>query len=516
MAQLTIDKAMSATYSAMPTQHLPTIVFIFGASGDLAYRKLMPAIFNLSLDDLLPEKFRVVGISRSEMTNASLLKKYLEGIRKFSRRKPDRKKWGFIRQNFDYFAGDFADPKLYERIDRAVASFKEENGITKFNVIIYLAVAPGFFEPITRELAKYSFVKRREYTRFVYEKPFGHDLESAIKLNRDIRALLKEEQIFRIDHYLGKETVQNILAFRFANTFFEPLWNKNYIEWVQISALEKVGLEGRGAYYDQSGAMRDMVQNHMFQLLCMIAMEPPISFDPNEVRNKKAEILTALRKYEGDEVFHHTVRGQYKGGINGGHSQPAYRAEPNVAPDSTTETYAAARFFVDTWRWSGVPFYIRTGKNLLCKATYIAVKFKAAPNYTFPKEATHNWESNLLVIYINPKMDINLSFQAKVPGQLLQLNKVNMLFDFKEELTANTPEAYEHLLYDVLENDPTLFMRSDQVEAAWSVIDPILKAWQEVPATEFPNYNPGTTGPVKADELLAESGHTWLHPADNL
>jgi len=490
---------------------LPTVFVIFGATGDLTYRKLMPALYNLLLDDMLPESFTIIGVARTPMKKEELMAKLKTGTVEFSRRKVKDDMWNHLCENFQYLSGDFAEEELYEKINKAITGFKEKNQ-GRFNVIAYLAVAPNFFGTITKGLAPYPFIRKRDRTRFVFEKPFGHDLRSAIDLNHEIMSVLRENQIYRIDHYLGKETVQNILAFRFANSFFEPLWNKNYIEWVQISALEKVGLEGRGGYYDSSGALRDMIQNHMLQLMCMIAMEPPTSFDANEIRNKKSDVLRAVRKFNEEEVFQYTVRGQYSAGKNGDQIVPAYREEADVNPESNTETFAAAMLHLDTWRWEGVPFYIRTGKNLAQKATTIAVKFKPAPSYSFPREATTNWASNLLVFNINPKMDIQLSFQAKVPGQQMQLSKVNMEFDFEKELTANTPEAYEHLIYDVLEDDATLFMRSDQVEAAWQIINPILSAWQNNTARDFPNYAPGSDGPAKADELLARFGHTWLNP----
>ena len=498
----------------MANNKIPTTVFvIFGATGDLTYRKLMPALYNLELDNMLPENFSILGVGRSELTKDNLMEKLKEGTVKFSRRAVDDAVWNRLCSNFQYINGDFADQNLYDRVNSAILDLKTA-AQDKLNVIIYLAVSPTFFGPITKGLASFPFIKKRDQTRFVFEKPFGHDLKSALDLNKEIMSVLRENQVYRIDHYLGKETVQNILAFRFANSFFEPLWNKNYIEWIQISSLEQVGLEGRGGYYDNSGALRDMIQNHMLQLMCMIAMEPPINFNADEIRNKKADVLHAVRKYEGNEVFQNTVRGQYSAGKVSDELIPAYRDEANVRKDSNTETFAAALMYIDTWRWEGVHFYIRTGKNLSQKATTIAVKFKPAPSYSFPREATGNWQSNLLLFNINPRMDIHLKFQAKVPGQLMQLSQVNMEFDFDKELSANTPEAYEHLIYDVLEGDATLFMRSDQVEAAWQIITPILDAWQNTKALEFPNYTPGSNGPVKADELLARYGHTWLNPGN--
>jgi len=352
----------------------------------------------------------------------------------------------------------------------------------------------------------------------VFEKPFGHDLSSAAELNIRLGEMFKEEQIYRIDHYLGKETVQNILALRFANALFEPIWNGHYIENIQITAAENIGVEDRGGYYEQAGALRDMVQNHILQLLCMIAMEAPVSFDADEIRNKKLDVLRAVRIWKKDEVHLNAVRGQYGKGWMGGKQMKAYREEKNVSSTSNVETFAAVKFFVDNWRWKDVPFYVRTGKALHSKTTLITVQFKAAPQYAFPAEAGETWRANRLTISIQPQMDIRLRFQAKQPGPHMALQPVDMIFSYTEAYGDDhqQPEAYETLLEDVIEGNPTLFMRADQVEAAWKIIQPILEAWQSRPPVDFPNYAPGTWGPEDAEALIAKNGIHWVTlPEDN-
>jgi glucose-6-phosphate 1-dehydrogenase len=347
-------------------------------------------------------------------------------------------------------------------------------------------------------------------SRMVFEKPFGHDYQSALDLNIRLGQLFKEEQIYRIDHYLGKETVQNILALRFANALFEPIWNSNYIDHVQITAAEDIGVEDRGAYYERSGAMRDMVQNHILQLLCMIAMEAPVSFEADEIRNKKLDVLMAIRKWNKDEVHFCAVRGQYGAGWMEGEKMKSYREEKNVTATSAVETFAAVKFFVDNWRWKGVPFYVRTGKALHSKSTLITVRFKPAPQYAFPLEAADTWRPNRLTISIQPQMDIRLRFQAKQPGPHMVLQPVDMIFSYSDSYGDDQPEAYETLLEDVIEGNPTLFMRADQVEAAWKIIQPILDTWQTRPPVDFPNYAPGSWGPEDAEALIAKDGHHWV------
>jgi glucose-6-phosphate 1-dehydrogenase len=344
----------------------------------------------------------------------------------------------------------------------------------------------------------------------VVEKPFGHDLKSAVEMNRMLSEDFEEDQIYRIDHYLGKETVQNIIALRFANSLFEPIWNRNYIDHVQITAAETVGVERRGGYYETSGALRDMIQNHILQLLCMIGMEPPVSFDANEMRNKKTDVLNAMRIIPKDEVQNYAARGQYSKGWMKGKKVLGYRNEQDVDPQSNVETFAAAKFYIDNWRWEGVPFYVRTGKYLHEKSTELIIQFKPAPDFAFPKEAASTWLSNRLSIGISPQMNICLRFQAKRPGQAVVLNPVDMIFNYKDAYKGEEPEAYETLLYDIMDGDATLFMRGDQVEAAWKAVMPIIEAWSVREPTDFPNYSPDSWGPKDADALIARDGRNWM------
>ncbi len=486
-----------------------SLIFIFGGSGDLNYRKLNPALFNLFIDNAMPENFDIIGIARTEYADGEYATHLKEGIDNFSRRKGTPENWKDFSNHFSYIQMDVKDPEEYQKIEKITKDKEAEIG-TPPHVIFYMAVAPQLVPDIVKNLGTLNFCHDTKCTRIVVEKPFGHDLKSASEMNQILSEYFAEEQIFRIDHYLGKETVQNILALRFANALFEPIWNRNYIDHVQITAAETVGVEGRGGYYETSGALRDMVQNHILQLLCMIGMEAPVSFEANEIRNKKVDVLHALRKITKEEVQEYAARGQYGEGWMQGEKVEGYRHEKDVAPESNTETFAAVKFFIDNWRWQGVPFYVRTGKHLHEKTTVLTIQFKPAPAFAFPKEAAETWRPNRLSISISPEMDICLRFQSKRPGQAMILNPVDMVFNYKDEYDGEDPEAYETLLYDVMEGDATLFMRADQVEAAWSVVMPILDVWKARKPMNFPNYSPDSWGPEDAEALIARDGHNWV------
>jgi len=487
----------------------PTIIFIFGGSGDLTYRKLIPALYNLYIDKYLPEKINIIGIGRNSFTKTAYRNHCKKGVQAFSRRKADIKSsWAKFSQYVEYAKYDLTADKTYNSIASKIKKVEKEWG-EEANVIFYMSVAPQLAPVIAEKLHTAKLCRDSKRCRIVFEKPFGHDLQSAKALNDLLCKMFKEEQIYRIDHYLGKETVQNILALRFANAFFEPVWNNHYIDYVQITAAESIGVENRGGYYEGSGAMRDMVQNHVLQMLCMIAMEAPVSFGADEIRNKKVDVLNAIRKWRPDQVHEHAVRGQYGAGWMQGKEVKSYKEEKGVHENSAVETFVAVQFFVDNWRWKGVPFYLRTGKFLSEKTTSITIRFKPAPDYAFPEEAGQTWRPNRLTISIQPQMDIRLRFQAKQPGPHMALQPVDMVFSYADHYGDDQPEAYETLLQDIIEGDATLFMRGDQVEAAWQVITPIMELWQAKPPVDFPNYEPGSWGPEDAEALIAKHGHHW-------
>ncbi|HTG80493.1 MAG TPA: glucose-6-phosphate dehydrogenase [Geobacteraceae bacterium] len=496
----------------MTTQHEPVVVVIFGAGGDLTWRKLVPALYNLFLDQRLPERFAVVGVARKEIDDEQFRQRLRSGVDLFSRRgRAIEESWNEFASRLTYFAGDFTAAETGAALGERLAELDREWG-TRANRVFYLAISPSLVEAAARQLESLGICKDCARDRLVVEKPFGRDLASARALDHLLTSLFDESQIYRIDHYLGKETVQNILAFRFANSLFEPIWNRRYIDHVQVTVAETVGVEERGEYYDQSGALRDMVQNHLLQILCLIAMEPPVSFAADEVRSRKVDVLRAIRPIRPEEVYKVAVRGQYGAGEIGGKPALPYPEEPGVEASSRTETYAALKLFVDNWRWQGVPFYLRTGKRLPVKVSEVTIVFRPAPHQPFPAAAVESWQPNRLVLRIQPEEGIVTRIQVKQPGTRLLLGPVDMQFLYREAFRVDPPEAYETLLLDVLRGDATLFMRADQVESAWSVITPILEAWEAAPPADFPDYRAGSWGPEAADLLIAKEGHNWLQP----
>jgi glucose-6-phosphate 1-dehydrogenase len=493
------------------TKAQPTIFFIFGGTGDLNLRKITPALYNLFLDNWLPDRFAIIGTARTKFTDEEFRDKLLNGVNQFSRNgRADKLKWASFSSHLFYQISDVNDSEAYREFGDRIVKYKQE-WKQEPHIIYYLAVSPKFFPIIAENISKNKLADNPETTRIVVEKPFGHDLESAKSLNKLLCRIFQEKQIYRIDHYLGKETVQNIMAFRFANAVLEPIWSRNYIEHVQISVAEQLGIGDRGDYYDGvGGALRDMVQNHVLQLLCLIAMETPANFNADEVRNRKVDVLRAMRKFKPEDIRDLTVRGQYSRGWMEGEEVPGYREEANVDPHSNTETFAALKFFVDNWRWQGIPFYVRTGKRMFQSSTTITIQFRDVPHVVFPREATDNWQQNRLIISIQPEMSIRLQLQAKRPGLDMILNPVNLEFDYQSTYTGEAPEAYETLLLETLISDQTLFMRSDQVEAAWELLMPVLNSWQSKKSISFPNYSADSWGPENAEALIAKDGFHWL------
>ncbi len=488
----------------------PTHITIFGGSGDLAWRKLIPALYNLYLEGWLNDSMKILCLGRTEMEDAAFLTHLKKGVDQFSRSgKTKKKEWEAFSSFISYEVADFLKPAFYKKLKKEIGAFDKANGKECIHVF-YLAVNPHFFKQIADSLAANNLNQPAQQCRLVIEKPFGTDLNTARTLNNDLLCHYTEEQLYRIDHYLGKETVQNILAFRFANTLFEPLWNRNYIESIQITVAEKIGVEDRGAYYENSGALRDMIQNHLMQLVCLIAMEPPVTFDANEIRNKKVDVLHAVRKMTEENVHEFAVRGQYDKGWHEGKQVKGYREEKNVLPESNVETFAALKLYIDNWRWNGVPIYIRSGKRMEDTISAITVDFKRVPHQSFPNSAVENWHSNRMVMNLQPDMGIRLRFQAKRPGLEMKLSPVDMLFNYKQTYPSGLPEGYETLLLDVMQGEQTLFMRADQVEAAWEIVMPALTVWQKNPPSDFPNYNAGNNGPEKGEALIAKDGFHWV------
>jgi glucose-6-phosphate 1-dehydrogenase len=479
----------------------PCALVIFGASGDLTNKKLMPALYSLMLRRLLPERFAIIGVARTEGDDEGFRNDMKEAVQQHARDEFREDVWNELAQSMHYIATDFADEGGEDALQDLLVRLDEERGLDG-NRVYYLAVPPPAFPTIVDALGK-----RRSttgWTRLIVEKPFGHDLQSARELNALLWEHFEEREIFRIDHYLGKETVQNMLALRFANGIFEPIWNRQFVDHVQITVAESIGIEGRAGYYERAGAIRDIFQNHLLQLLSLTAMEPPIDFTADSVRNEKVKVLRAMHTPGPKSV----VRGQYGRGYIEGVEVPAYREEPGVAPDSMTETYVAAKLFVDSWRWADTPFYVRMGKRLARRETTIAIQFKRAPHPPFEETAAEGLRPNVLLVHVQPDEGVSLAIGAKVPGQGMSIRTVHMDFLYGGAFRTSMPEAYERLILDTLLGDGTLFTRADEVEEQWLLVDAIVAAWQR-DRPSFPNYAAGTWGPPSADDLIHRDGRSW-------
>ena len=502
----TVEQENPLTEGLERTPVHPTTLIIFGATGDLAQRKLLPAVYNLAHEGALPERFNMIGIARTEQPDDDYRAFAREAIQKYSRRQPDETVLSSLLDRMRYVPGSFDAPAAYEGLE-SIANELDEEADVVFNRIFYLATAPGFFETIAEALGQRGLDRREgAEVRLVVEKPFGHDLASAQLLNRALLSVFEERQIYRIDHYLGKETVQNMLVLRFGNGIFEPLWNRSYIDHVQITAAEDIGIGTRAGYYDRSGALRDIVQNHLLQLLTILSMEPPVSFSADEVRNEKVKVLHAIKPPTLEEVPERVVRAQYAAGVAEGKDVPGYLEEQGVAPGSRTETYVALRLGIDNWRWAGVPIYMRAGKRLSRRVTEIAVTLKPVPHLAFHESGSLGVQPNQLILNVQPNEGVSLSLVAKIPGARMRVRPVNMEFAYGTSFMSQSPEAYERLILDTMRGDATLFARDDEVEAAWGIVDPILEAWQNADG-ELPQYAAGSPGPAEADQILLGGAH---------
>jgi glucose-6-phosphate 1-dehydrogenase len=499
----------------------PCTMIICGATGDLTERKLAPALHNTFMGGFLPPEFTVVGFARREWTDAQFREHLLAAVNMYSRNRPVKPAiWESISEAIEYHQGDFNDAAAYAELAKRLDRIDRDRG-TAGNRLFYLAVPPSLYPEIVNQLdraglaasgAQRTTGPKRGWTRVIVEKPFGYDLESAQALNREIAEVFDEDQVYRIDHYLGKETVQNLAVFRFGNGLFEPIWNRRYIDSVQITVAETVGVEGRGEFYDATGALRDVVQNHGLQLMTMFAIEPPVEFAPEDLRDEKLKVLRAVKPMATSDVAANAIRGQYVSGWVEGERVTSYRDAPEVPPDSETETFVALKLGIDSWRWAGVPFYIRTGKALPSRVTEIAVQFRRAPLALFSRAGVSQIDPNVLAIRVQPDEGILLRFGAKVPGQGLQIRTVNMDFRYGASFAVDSPDAYETLLLDAMIGDTSLFTRNDEVERAWEILDPILKAWASGDGGPLHFYGAGSWGPPAADELLERDGRAWRRP----
>lgn len=494
----------------------PCTIVIFGASGDLTYRKLIPALYHLFEDGALPTPFKVIGFARRDKTDQSWRDELLDGFKKFSRTKHEiPSKWEEFAQNIHYCQSSFDDPDGYKKLEGMLDSYGDPR--LRNNLLFYLATSPTQFSLVAEHLSGSGLLQKDEvggyWQRLVIEKPFGTDFESAQELNQELTKFAYEKQIFRIDHYLGKETVQNILVFRFSNYFIEQNWNREAIDHVQITVSEDMGVGNRGGYYEDAGALRDMVQNHLLQVLALTAMEPPGQLEAEAIRDEKVKLLRSIRSMTPEMVGRMVVRGQYSGGQVDGEDRPAYRAENRVHPQSNVETYVGMKIWIDNWRWSGVPFYLRTGKNLPFKASEVRVQFKRPPQVLFAAQCGTNLDANSMTLRLQPDEGITLHINGKIPGASMQLRPVRMRFSYDSEFGAYTPEAYERLLLEAIAGDPTLFIRRDELEVAWAFVDSIRKGWGDRPMAEDEFYPAGSWGPAPADGLLQRTNRAWRNPS---